>query len=267
MRLAEIRVHPIKSCRPVQRTSANVEARGLQHDRRYMIVDRTGTFVTLRTLPQLSFIDVAIGDADYGVQLPGGPSFAIPHEPVEGPWVRVGVWGDALWAREHVEAGALLSDWAGLPLRLVGMVEGTSERSLPGGGAPMSFADAWPLLCLSRSSVDDLSARVGAGMAVDRFRPNLVFDDVAAYEEDTFAAVRVGAVQFRGATLCSRCVATTIDPQTGVMGTEPLTTLAGYRRFDSGVYLGANLAPDGAGAIRVGDPVEVLERAEPRLSL
>ena len=153
MRLAEIRVHPIKSCRPVQRTSANVEARGLQHDRRYMIVDRTGTFVTLRTLPQLSFIDVAIGDADYGVQLPGGPSFAIPHEPVEGPWVRVGVWGDALWAREHVEAGALLSDWAGLPLRLVGMVEGTSERSLPGGGAPMSFADAWPLLCLSPSAV------------------------------------------------------------------------------------------------------------------
>lgn len=267
MRLAEIRVHPIKSCRAVQRASAAVEARGLQHDRRYMIVDRTGTFVTLRTLPQLSFITVDIGESEYAVQLPGGPSFAIPHEPVEGPWVHVGVWGDAVWAREHVEAGALLSDWAGLPLRLVGMVEGTTERSLPGGGGPMSFADAWPLLCLSRASVDDVSRRVGADMAVDRFRPNLVFDDAAAYEEDTFARVRVGSVTFRGAALCSRCVATTIDPVTGEMGTEPLATLAGYRRFDSGVYLGANLAPEEFGEIRVGDAVEVGERAEPRLSL
>lgn len=267
MQLAEIRVHPIKSCRAVQRTSAMVETRGLQHDRRYMIVDRTGTFVTLRTLPQLSFIDVTIGAVDYTVQLPGGPSFTIPHEPVEGPWVRVGVWGDALWAREHVEAGELLSDWAGLPLRLVGMVEGTSERSLPGGGGSMSFADAWPLLALSRASVTDVSLRVGADMAVDRFRPNLLFDDVAAYAEDTFAVVRVGAVEFRGATLCSRCVATTIDPETGEMGTEPLTTLAGYRRFDSGVYLGANVVPVGAGEIRVGDVVEVVERAEPRLPL
>jgi uncharacterized protein YcbX len=267
MRLAEIRVHPIKSCRAVQRASASVEARGLQHDRRYMIVDRTGTFVTLRTLPQLSFIDVEIGAADYNVQLPGGPSFAIPHEPVEGPWVHVGVWGDALWAREHVEAGELLSDWAGLALRLVGMVEGTSEQSLRGGGGPMSFADAWPLLCLSRASVDDVSRRVGADMAVDRFRPNLLFDDVAAYDEDTFGRVRVGSVEFRGAALCSRCVATTIDPVTGAMGTEPLTTLAGYRRFDSGVYLGANLVPCGTGELRVGDGVEVLERAEPRLSL
>jgi uncharacterized protein YcbX len=166
-----------------------------------------------------------------------------------------------------VEAGALLSDWAGLPLRLVGMVDGTSERSVPGGGGQMSFADAWPLLCLSRASVDDVSRRVGVDMAVDRFRPNLVFDDVDAYEEDTFARVHVGSVEFRGAALCSRCVATTIDPVSGEMGTEPLTTLAGYRRFDSGVYLGANHVPCGTGELRVGDGIEVLERAEPRLSL
>ncbi len=267
MRLAEIRVHPIKSCRPVQRAAARVQARGLEHDRRYMVVDRTGTFITLRTLPQLSFIDVQIDDAHYEVRLPDGPTFRIPHEPVDGPWVRVGVWADAMWARENVEAGAILSDWAGVPLRLVGLVEERSERAVPGGAGPLSFADAWPLLGLSQASVDDLSERVGSPMAVDRFRPNVLFDGVGAYEEDVFARIRVGDVAFDGTTLCSRCVATTIDPVSGEMGKEPLTALAGYRRFDSAVYFGVNLMPQSSGEIRVGDPLEVVERADPRLAL
>lgn len=264
MLLEQIRVHPIKSCRPVLRTSAQVEARGLRHDRRYMVVDRTGTFVTLRTLPQLSLIDVVIESDHYDVALPDGPSFQIPWTLTEGPWVRVGVWGDAVVAREHTVAGELLSDWAGVALRLVFMDEQESERNLPGGAGQVSFADAFPLLCVSSETVDDISDRVGRRMETSRFRPNLVVSAGRPYAEDQFASVRIGQVTFRGASLCSRCVATTIDPADATMGTEPLTTLATYRRFDRSVYVGVNLIPDADGAIRVGDPVHVLTSADLR---
>ncbi len=261
VRLAEIRVHPIKSCRPVRLDRANVEPRGLQHDRRYMVVDAAGIFVTLRSLPELAFIDVAITADHYRVSLPDGGEFALPHTPTDGPMVLAHVWRDTVAAREHLAAGRALTDWLGVPLRVVGM-DAASVRAVPGGDGPVSFADAYPMLALSEASVADLSARVGAEMVTDRFRPNLVVGDTAPYEEDSFGELTIGAVRFQGATLCSRCVATTIDPASGARGDEPLRTLAGYRRVDGQVMFGVNLIPAGVGVIQVGDPVVVTHRVE-----
>ncbi|MOA59442.1 hypothetical protein D3C78_1840540 [compost metagenome] len=60
---------------------------------------------------------------------------------------------------------------------------------------------------------------------------------------------------------CSRCVLTTIDPQTGERSAdrEPLTTLKSYRERDGEVYFGQNLLPRGIGELQVGMSVEVLE--------
>lgn len=267
MHVAEIRVHPIKSCRPVRREQAAVVAGGLEHDRRYVVVDATGNFVTLRTLPELSTITVEIADTDYSVTLPGDGAFSIPHVS-EGPLVRVGIWGRAVAGREEFDAGSALSDWAGVRLRLVGVGGAESLRRLPDDLGEVAFADAWPVLALSRASVADLSERVGAEMEMDRFRPNIVFDGVdEPYAEDRFARVVIGEVPFVGVSLCSRCVATTIDPSTLAMGVEPLATLARYRRFDSSVYLGANLAPTGPGTVHIGDELRVTEVAGSRLPL
>lgn len=261
MHVAQIRVHPIKSCRPVRRESSRIVAGGLEHDRRYLVVDRTGTFMTLRTLPELSSIDVVITADEYAVTLPDGSTFNLGHDP-SGPRTQVGIWGHPVYGAEQIEAGEALSDWAGVTLRLVGLSGDDSFRRLPDGLGVVSFADQWPLLAVAAASVEDLSRRVGSEMAIDRFRPNLVFDDMEAYAEDGAAELRVGDVTFRGVSLCSRCVATTIDPKSGVMGTEPLTTLAGYRRFDRSVYFGANLVPIGTGTIHEGDPVVMVHTVD-----
>ena len=71
----------------------------------------------------------------------------------------------------------------------------------------------------------------------------------------------VGEVEFAGVKNCSRCIFTTIDPQTGVKdaGGEPLRTLASYRRREGGgVFFGQNLIPRSRGIIRLGDSVQVL---------
>ena len=73
--------------------------------------------------------------------------------------------------------------------------------------------------------------------------------------------IRIGALELRLVKGCSRCIMTTLDPQTGERSSdrEPLATLKTYREREGEVYFGQNLLPRGAGELRVGMPVEVLE--------
>ena len=94
---------------------------------------------------------------------------------------------------------------------------------------------------------------------MQRFRPNLVIQGCGAYAEDTWGRIRIGPIEFRFAKPCSRCVITTVDPETGERGAEPLQTLSTYRRNDNKVYFGQNLIHDEYGKLTIGTEIEVLE--------
>ena len=80
-----------------------------------------------------------------------------------------------------------------------------------------------------------------------------------AYAEDRWTKVRIGGVSFHGVKSCDRCGLITVDQETGeAAGPEPLKTLATYRSQNQKVLFGRLLIPDGAGAVRVGDGVEIL---------
>ncbi len=85
----------------------------------------------------------------------------------------------------------------------------------------------------------------------------MISGGASPYAEDGFAKVRIGGVSFRGVKRCERCVVTTIDPETGEQGKEPLRTLSHYRLEDGNVWLGMNLIHDASGTLRVGDAVTV----------
>jgi uncharacterized protein YcbX len=104
-----------------------------------------------------------------------------------------------------------------------------------------------------------------------RFRPNIVVAGSLPYEEDAWQQFRIGDVEFFGVKPCARCVLTTIDPETGQKGREPLRTLATYRQWKHKILFGQNVLakPTGAltvGTLRVGQPVNVLQRQEPWLT-
>lgn len=266
MHLDSIHVYPIKSCGGVSLEHATLVERGLEHDRRFMLVDENGRFVTLRTEPRLPFVALAIRENGYGVRFPDGEELLLPRHPDEGELREVTVWGDTLRARVLPDASAAFSRFLGRAVSLVHQPDETVRPVKPSRARPsdqVSLADAYPLLLMSRASVDDLSARVGRPMDMRRFRPNLVFRGGEPYMEDFFAEVRIGEVTFRGPKGCSRCVATTIDPEDGTKSVEPLRTLAKYRRSEGEVYLGMNLLHDGPGSLSVGDPLTVIrEHAE-----
>ena len=52
-KLTQLNLYPIKSCGGYPVESANLETRGLEGDRRYMLVDERGRFLSQRTHPQM----------------------------------------------------------------------------------------------------------------------------------------------------------------------------------------------------------------------
>jgi uncharacterized protein YcbX len=136
------------------------------------------------------------------------------------------------------------------------------------GRETVAFADGFPVLLTSMASLDDLNRRLAAPVRISRFRGNVVVAGGAAWEEDTWRLVRIGAVTFRVAKPCARCLVTTIEQETARRPDkrEPLRTLATFRRAGSGVMFGQNLVPLSEGAIAAGDPVTVLETGASNLS-
>jgi uncharacterized protein YcbX len=125
----------------------------------------------------------------------------------------------------------------------------------------VSFADGYPLLLTNTASlaaVNDWLCEAGdEPVPMTRFRPNVVIDGARPWAEDDWTGrrVRLGDVVLRAAKPCDRCLVTTIDQETGVVGKQPLRVLGQYRRRPGGLLFGMNLIPDRSGVLRVGDAV------------
>jgi uncharacterized protein YcbX len=256
--LSEIRVHPIKSLRGVAVDAARVLPAGLEHDRRWMLVDDTGRFVSQREDARLARFGMELVEVGYRVTS-DEDELVVPRTHA-GPRVRVQVWSAELEAVVHAAGGTFFSDRLSRPLRLVylpdDVVRRANERARPTDR--VSFADAYPYLLIGQASLDLLNGRLGgAPLPMTRFRPNFVVTGSEPHAEDGWPRLRIGDVPFLGVKRCDRCVMTTVDPVTGEKGLEPLRTLAGYRREDGKVWFGMNLVPDAEGWVRVGDAVVV----------
>jgi len=147
------------------------------------------------------------------------------------------------------------------PLNLL-LSERSSDPDYSLNSDIVSFADGFTCLLISEASLRDLNSRAPIQVSMRRFRPNLVISGCGAFEEDRWRRLRIGSVEFAGVKNCSRCILTTIDPDTSQKHErqEPLRTLGSYRRRpDRSIDFGQNLIPRGSGTVRLGDPIEILE--------
>ncbi len=263
--LARITVYPVKSTAGCDVDSARVEPRGLEHDRRLMLIAPDGTFITGREQPLLTQVRAQVVGRTLGLEGPGMERIEIALAEDGAHPEPVDIRGEACTgAALDGRAGGWFERLLGTPCRLVQMtrscVRPTREDfALPGD--EVSYADGFPLLLVSSASLEDLNARLAEPVSVRRFRANLVVDGGDPFVEDGWTRVRIGEVLFDAVKRCDRCVFTTIDPETGERHPqgEPLRTLSRYRRTEEGILFGQNLTPRGAGVVRVGDPVAVLE--------
>jgi uncharacterized protein YcbX len=260
--VSELNLYPIKSCGGMPVSEAVVVERGFQYDRRWMVTDRAGMFLTQRNRPKLALAATTLSGRHISISAPNLGQTRIPLELSEGETIQVEVWGSRVDAlRGPREADEWFSTLLGHPCLLVHMPSG-AMRPIRHSSAletdHIAFSDAFPLLLISEASLEDLNGRLADPVPMNRFRPNIVVSGCSPYEEDTWGDMLIGSLRFLGAKPCDRCATTTVDQATGVKGVEPLRTLATYRNRNGEVMFGQNLIHKSRGTLRVGDLLKPL---------
>ena len=277
--ISALNVYPVKGLKGIPLTEARCTDRGIEHDRRWMVVDRQGQFLSQREQPQMATVWTEIQDGALSLSAPDVGEVLVPLRPGGGSKVRVQVWRstcDAIAVSK--EADEMLSSYLGLDCALVFMPDESARYSNPefgGQGKRVGFADGYAYLLTNEASLADLNAKLlakdHAALPMNRFRPNIVVSGATAFAEDDWGDLRFAplgpldsglhgndSAVLRTAKPCGRCQVTTTDQTTGeVRGPEPLATLATYRDSEFGVRFGMNLVTVREGTIRVGDTVEL----------
>lgn len=262
MRVTALHIYPIKACAGVQVKSFRFDALGPLYDRRFMVVDAQGRFLSQRDEARLALVQPQLAPTALKVSAREMPKLSVPLRRAQPRLREVEIWGKRGEAEDAGdESASWFSQLLGRPCRLVAF----PER----GGIPVdsryarfdsytAFTDGYPVLLMNEASLADLNSRLERPVPMNRFRPNVVVDAAESYAEDAWKQLRVGELLLDVVKPCSRCVVTTVDQVTAKSSPEPLRTLASYRTVDNRVLLGQNCIHHGPGSLRVGDLVEVV---------
>jgi len=270
MLLSEINIYPIKSLKGISLDKSKIERRGLEFDRRWMLVDEKNQFFTQREFPKMATLSVEILENGLQVSENENNKILIPFETQSEETARVKIWRSSCRARVYEDSvNEFFRDALQTNCKLVLMPEETQRKVnyfyAVQKDDHVSFADGYPVLLIGENSLADLNEKLKNPVPMNRFRPNLVVSDSEAFAEDGWKKIKIGATVFHVVKPCARCVMTTIDQSEGVKtGVEPLKTLASYRTpkrsVKKKILFGQNLIAEKEGDfLRVGDKVEILE--------
>lgn len=263
LQLQDIYIYPIKSLGGITVQEAEVQQTGLQYDRRWMLTDNKYNFISQRECPPMALLQVSFGPdcliITHKKQL--FTPLAIPFDIFAKEEVAVRIWDDVCAA---LEVGDFADSWfskaLNMPVHLMYMPATASRFVDPDfikNNDIVSFADAYPLMMIGQASLDDLNRRLEKPVAMNRFRPNLVFKGGDPYFEDSIGTFKIADITFTAVKPCERCVITTIDQEHATKGSEPLKTLSAYRTYKNKVMFGQNLLYTSNGIIKVGDKLIV----------
>lgn len=259
-----LHVYPIKSARGISLSHSWVDDFGLSFDRRFVVTDLNGRFITARTHPTLCLISVNLTPQGLVLTAPDMPVLEVKFKQFSEQYHEVTVWNDqinALYCHQHYDKW--FSDYLGIACQLHFFAE-RSSRYVKNRNNQVAFADGYPLLIATQASLDDLNRKLkNHRVSMNQFRPNVVVGDTEAFAEDSWKHIRIGEVEFEITKPCSRCIFTTVDPEAGEKHPkqEPLTTLKQFRQLGNGdVIFGQNMVALNKGTIKQDDAITVIEQ-------
>ncbi|NYJ10154.1 hypothetical protein GGI64_001173 [Rhizobium leguminosarum] len=271
MHISDLFIYPLKSARGIALPSADIDAYGLPGDRRAMITDPHGHFITQRELPDLARIEIRPEPGALRLLMQGKQDISVPPP---RPEIRmdVSVWKSTVSAAvADPESNRQLFEWLGREVQLVffdGQARRTANAEWAGEGTPVTFTDGYQILVTTTGSLKALNADLAAhgegSVGMERFRPNIVIDIDEAWPEDRWAAIEIAGIRFDLVKPCSRCIMTTQDQLTGSREVpNPMPSMGRIRmsadRRVPGPLFGWNVTPRGGGRIKIGDTVRVVE--------
>ncbi|KAF7988343.1 hypothetical protein HCN44_000916 [Aphidius gifuensis] len=283
--LSDIFVFPVKSLGCVKENAIECTKLGLKlgwlRDRTLMVIDLDGNFVTGRQKPRMVQITPSIAGSVLTLAAPGMMTVSVDLSNI-GKTFRAAVWGQPVPAADCGEEIArwlsrfLLQEDTGLRLVYYPLDQPSRDVRTVNLGFPLmenvdsgAYPDATAYTLMNEASIAELNTRIEDSVTPLQFRPNFVVKGAEPLEEDTWDWIKIGSVVFRNVKPCTRCIFTTISPETGTKHpkTEPLKTLRNYRLVDDPVYrkftkdspvMGVHLGLKGPnGIVRLGDPVYI----------
>ena len=269
--LSELVLYPIKSCGGMSVLQATLTRAGLSvdavYDREWMVVDPEGRYLTQREHPRMALITPRLKADTLEIRAPGMLRLEIPlglPAPEDERTRTVSLWDDQLLAYDCDEVtAAWFSNAIGTPCRLVRFhataTRFASTKWTGGALAPTLFSDGYPVLVTGTASLADLNGKLQAAgrdaLPMNRFRPNIVIDQLAAFEEDYVETFVLGAAELKPVKPCPRCPIPSVDQATGIAGPDPLDILRTYRTktaLDDAICFGMNcIVTEGEGEVLV----------------
>jgi hypothetical protein len=261
IKVISLHIYPIKGMMGLSVNSATALERGFEHDRRYMLIDEYGTFISQRTHPNLVFFRPEILGDDLIVHFKT-ESKQVPLSASLGNTVNTTIFDNLVKATEVSEEMNLwFSFLLNQKVRLVKMsahdirykelIKGPKE-------VEVSFADGYPYLITGTGSFDHLNTLLKESIDYNRFRANIIVETTEPHIEDSWDEITIGNVNFHVIKPCARCQVVTVDQSSGLKSKEPLKTLSTYRKKDNKIYFGANAICLKDGRIGIGDEVVFL---------
>lgn len=236
--ITQLTIYPVKSMKGIGLDRATLTPRGLEHDRRFMVVRENGRFVTQRDLPRLALVHTALEEEGVVLSMDGHGNITLPSDNTAGERILTNVWGDPC---EALDQGEEISRWltqalrSDIPLRLVRMapdyVRPQTQPENLGADTHTFFADAAPFLVAGESSLARLNAELEARghhtVPMNRFRPNIVVRGLEPFAEHAAGGLECDRYGLKFCHPCERCVVTTIDQSTAEKdpGWQPFNTL------------------------------------------
>jgi uncharacterized protein YcbX len=256
--ISHLFIYPIKGLPGITLKASFVTTRGLEYDRRWMLIDEQNQFISQRAFPNLCLFKIEMVEEGFLVTY-NANSTLVPFEIIDGEKVQVKIWDDEVAAfSAHESINDFFSQQLKIKCSLVFMPNESNrwiDKNFVKEDVPVSFADGYPVLLIGQESLNFLNSKLDETIEMDRFRPNIVFEGGLAHEEDLMVNFSIADVHFKGVKPCGRCQVPGINQQTGIISKEPTRTLASYRNFNSKINFGQNIIVLKEGKICVNDKI------------
>jgi Uncharacterized Fe-S protein len=270
MQVSALHIYPFKSARGIAIPAAEIDASGLLGDRRMMLVDPAGHFITQRDLQALARMTVMPGVNSLRLTFDDGREISVaPPRPDRR--MDVAIWKSIVSAAVAEDTvNDELSTWFGREVRLVFFDKAasrTASAEWAGPDTPLGFADGYQILITTTGSLAALNADMEAhgegSVGMERFRPNIVIDHDEPWAEDNWETIEIGGLRLDLVKPCARCIMTTQNQMTGSREVaDPMPAMGRLRmsadRRVPGPLFGWNVVPRGSGRISIGDSVKVV---------
>ncbi|MBL4673186.1 MAG: MOSC domain-containing protein [Arenicella sp.] len=263
--ISELHIYPVKSARGISLETMQLNRKGPECDRRWMVIDHNNNFVTQRKTPKMCLINTQAIDGGLLISANDAGECALPT----GGYALIesSVWGTDVKGQDCGDQAAdWISSFLGKECRIIYMLEDYSrpvDSNFASQNEQVGFADGFPLLITSEASLDDFNSKLANSepdfkIAMNRFRPNIVITGNAPWAEDQWQKIAIGNIEFSLVKPCSRCIIPSIDPHTSNKQMRVNQTLLKYRRRDGKTYFGQNALYNRLGSISVGDTIRVI---------